>query len=228
VTIAAGTPTGATLAHVDPGPVPADKPDGAEFPVGVLSFDVVLPVGQTTATVEIHLPAGTNPTGYFKQKAGAWVALPSSGPGTYATISGDVVTLHLVDGDGFDTNPVAGVIGDPGAAGVGYQFSGFLAPLTKGSSVKAGSTVPVRWRILDPDGVPVSDPTSFTGLTSAPCAGGPATPIDTTGTNALKYLGGGTWLVNWNPAKSLAGQCRTLSLQLDDGFGARSVDVLVK
>jgi hypothetical protein len=89
--------------------LPAAPSPPAPMPLGLLGFTVTLPAGATTADVEIHLPAGTNPTGYVKLRAGAWVDVTSS-----ATIVGDVVRLHLVDNDALDTNPNVGVIGDPG------------------------------------------------------------------------------------------------------------------
>ena len=56
-----------------------------------------------TADVKVYLPAGSNPDGYLKLQGGAWVDFSS-----HVTIAGDVVTLHLQDGDAFDSRPGAG------------------------------------------------------------------------------------------------------------------------
>jgi len=114
--VAITSPTGTTLSGVSASPVagsPVPPPSGAQFPAGVLGFTVsgVTPGG--TADVTITMPPGSNPNGYFKLQGGVWVDFSS-----HVTIVGDVITLHLQDGDAFDTNPAPGVIGDPGAAAV--------------------------------------------------------------------------------------------------------------
>lgn len=103
-----------------------------------------------------------------------------------------------------------------------FQFSGgFRAPIDNAALnvAKAGKTVPVKWRVLDSEGNPVSDPESFESVTSTgdACDGGPADAVETyAGESGLQYLGDGVWQFNWKTPKSYAGQCRTLVLTLSD------------
>ncbi|MFN8025523.1 MAG: carboxypeptidase-like regulatory domain-containing protein [Acidimicrobiia bacterium] len=115
VTIDTGDPAHCSRTSLATG-VPSGGAPTVDFPVGVLGFEVTLPSGQTTADVTIHLPAGTNPTGYMKLVGNVWTPFTAITIDTSHTVSPhDLVTLHLTDNDGFDTNPAVGVIGDPGA-----------------------------------------------------------------------------------------------------------------
>ncbi len=152
---------------------------------------------------------------------------------TDVTISGDVVTLHLADGATGDADgTVNGVIVDPGVPATGgYTFEGFRSPidnLPKVNSAKAGQAVPVKWRITDGDGNPVSDPTSFVRLrsTGGACASSDTDDVEVyaPGGSGLKYLGNGEWQFNWKTNKTWKGQCRTLVLELADGAVGRTAD----
>jgi len=83
--------------------------------------------------------------------------------------------------------------------------------------------VPVKWRLLDRNGDPVSDPGSVVGLTSTRHDCDTGCPLDTlemaaaAGDSGLQYLGDGYWPYNWKTPKSYAGQCRTMTLELSDG-----------
>jgi hypothetical protein len=201
--------------------MPEGTPPPAQLPLGIFGFTVTLPEGETTADVELVFPTGTNPTGYYKLRGGAWVDFTSN-----VIIDGDRVVLHLVDNDAFDTNPALGVIGDPGGPAVGFQFTGFADPLHDdvANEAKAGTTVPLKWRITDANGIGVSDPASFVSVTSV---GGPcdATGTGATGTfsgrSGLQYLGDGYWQFNWKTPKAYKGHCREVRLNLADGVTGR-------
>ncbi len=230
VTIASpGTTTlqAVTATGVPASPVP---PSGAQFPAGVLGFKVAGVGTGGTADVKVYLPAGSNPTGYLKLRSGAWVDFSS-----HATIVGDVVTLHLQDGDLFDSDSTPGVIGDPGAPVVGYKFSGFRSPidaLPAVNSAKGGQAIPVKWRITTAAGVPVSDLSSFVSLTSSggACGAGATDEVEVyaPGASGLQYVGNGEWQMNWKTEKAWAGQCRTLTLKLADGLGGRTASFKFK
>jgi len=108
-----------------------------------------------------------------------------------------------------------------------YVFSGFDRPVDNQpivNNAKAGSTIPVKWQITDLDGTPISDPASFESLTSYSISCGSFTynPIEeveeqSPGSSGLMYLGDGYWQFNWKTAKSYAGQCRIMVLNLADG-----------
>ena len=107
-----------------------------------------------------------------------------------------------------------------------YTFYGFFAPVDNPpvvNTAKAGQAVPVKWRITDAKGIGVSDPGSFSGLTSnaATCSGwtGYQDPVPevAAGGSGLQYQGNGNWQFNWKTPKEYAGQCRKMILTLDDG-----------
>ncbi|HEX2766115.1 MAG TPA: Ig-like domain-containing protein, partial [Candidatus Limnocylindria bacterium] len=106
-----------------------------------------------------------------------------------------------------------------------YVFEGFFAPIENPSTLnnaKAGQAIPVKWR-LTRDGVPVSDPSSFVALTSRTVYCGSLgtigiDEIETYTTNSgLQYNGDGKWHFNWKTPKSYAGECRIMTLTLNDG-----------
>jgi hypothetical protein len=218
LTIAAPDSTYAITGVTNTGPpyTPA-PPAGASLPVGVLGFSVALPAGTTTADVQVILPTGSSPTSYFKLHGGTWLDYTS-----HASIVGDTVTLHLVDGDAFDADgTVNGVIVDPGfpSTGHGYGFTGFAAPIdnVNANTAKAGQTIALKWRLTDAAGAPVSDPASVTSITSQLCKGGDESKALAPGQSGLQYLGKGNWQFNWKTDKAFKNQCRTLTLTLNDG-----------
>ena len=111
----------------------------------------------------------------------------------------------------------------------GATFGGFTQPVDTSvvNTARAGQTVPMRYRVTDSTGAPVSDPASFAGLKShatSECAGLPSDAVENyTNASGLQYLGDGYWQYNWKIPKSYSGQCRTLTIELADG-GRHSVD----
>lgn len=110
---------------------------------------------------------------------------------------------------------------------INYEFSGFDSPIDNEPVVnvaKAGSTIPVKWRLTDYEGSPISDPSSFASLKShsvpqGEFSGDPSDEIEITGAGAsgLQYLGNGYWQFNWKTLKSYSGTCRVMVLTLSDG-----------
>lgn len=107
-----------------------------------------------------------------------------------------------------------------------YTFSGFFPPmqnLPAMNDAQAGQTIPIKWRIIDAAGAGVTDPLSFTGMTSysvsCPDFAGSSTPVGETaaGRSGLQNMGGGYWQFNWSTPGSYAGSCRVLQLTLKDG-----------
>jgi len=114
---------------------------------------------------------------------------------------------------------------------IAFTFTGFFAPVDNGgvlNKAKAGQAIPVKWRILDARGTPVSDPASFVSLTSSQVAcatltGGSSEVEEyAAGSSGLQYLGDGNWQFNWKTPKSYAGQCRVMRLNLADEAGKAS------
>jgi hypothetical protein len=108
-----------------------------------------------------------------------------------------------------------------------YNFEGFFAPVDNPALVntaKAGSAVPVKWRLTSEDGAVVSDPNSFVGLFSyqVNCGStdGLEAPVETLapGGSDLQYKGNGNWQFNWKTLSSYPrGSCRVMELRLSDG-----------
>ena len=91
------------------------------------------------------------------------------------------------------------------------------------NKANAGQAIPVKWRITDKNGLPISDPPSFINITSyrVDCAsyeGDPTNYVEesTVGSSGLQYIGNGWWQFNWKTSKAYKGQCRTMKLTLDD------------
>jgi hypothetical protein len=110
-------------------------------------------------------------------------------------------------------------------SGLLYGLSGFFQPIDNDNvnSAKAGQSIPAKWRLVDSNGNPVSDPSSFVSLTSQQVNCGsfddPGTDAIETYTNStgLLYQGDGYWQFNWQTPKSYAGQCRVTTVTLADG-----------
>jgi alpha-tubulin suppressor-like RCC1 family protein len=111
-----------------------------------------------------------------------------------------------------------------------YRFTGFFAPVDNRPTVNtanAGRTIPMKYRLVELEGTPVSSPSSFVSFSSAKVNCGTletegADSIETyTGNSGLKYQGDGNWHFNWATSKSYAsssqGPCRVLTLKLADG-----------
>jgi hypothetical protein len=113
------------------------------------------------------------------------------------------------------------------AYSVHYAFDGFYQPIdtldTNGvlNVVKAGQAIPLKWRLTDATGDPV---TSLTGaqitVTGITCTVGATTDqVEQTaaGTSGLQNLGDGNYQLNWKSAMSYAGSCKRLRLDLGEG-----------
>jgi Neocarzinostatin family/Carboxypeptidase regulatory-like domain len=217
------SPEGSTLADVtaiDPGSLPP-PPAGTELPAGVFSFELRdLPLGGS-ATVDVFLPEGTEIDSYLKFQNDAWLEFAE------ATITGNHVSLALVDGGAGDADGVAnGVIVDPGAPAFSpFDFDGFFSPvdnLPTLNSVKAGQAVPVKFSLGGDQGLDI-----FAGdypkSTEIDCSS--TAPVDgveetvTAGGSSLSYdAATDTYTYVWKTSKSwAAGSCRQLVLELSDG-----------
>jgi hypothetical protein len=108
-------------------------------------------------------------------------------------------------------------------------FTGFSQPIDMAARniAKAGQTIPVKWRMTDANGVPVSDPASFVNLQSqtGSCeAGVPSDAVETySASSGLQYLGDGYWQFNWKTPKSYAGKCRSMYVEFQGGLTSPTV-----
>jgi Neocarzinostatin family/Carboxypeptidase regulatory-like domain len=219
-----GSPEGSTLADVtaiDPESLPP-PPAGTELPAGVFSFEVRGLEAGEAATVDVFLPDGTESDSYLKFQNDVWLEFAG------ATITGNHVSLVLVDGGAGDGDGVAnGVIVDPGAPAVSpFAFSGFFSPVDNLPTlnwVKAGQAVPVKFSLGGDQGLDifaVGSPRSeridcessapIDGVEETMTAGGSGLSYDAT-TDTYTYV--------WKTSKNWApGTCRQLVLELSDGL----------
>ncbi len=105
-----------------------------------------------------------------------------------------------------------------------WDFVGFESPVDNDgvlNVVKAGRAVPLKWRILDAAGAPVTDldDARVTVVSLACSAGSSADQLEelAAGGSALQNLGDGYYQLNWKTPKSYANSCKTLRLDIGDG-----------
>ncbi|CAN5578613.1 hypothetical protein BH23CHL2_BH23CHL2_18370 [soil metagenome] len=105
---------------------------------------------------------------------------------------------------------------------VAYAFSGFSAPVDSLALnvARAGQAIPLKWRITDAHGVPVTTLASVAvSVASLSCdAGQTSNQVDeeAAGSSGLQNLGDGYYQFNWKTPKTYAGSCKTLKLALGD------------
>lgn len=102
-----------------------------------------------------------------------------------------------------------------------YGFVGFEPPVTTGTPnvAKAGQTIPLKFKITDHAGSPVTDLTdvAVTSVTCGPGAPGDQTEEHSSGGSGLQNLGDGRYQFNWKTPKTYAGSCKTMQLRLGEG-----------
>lgn len=117
---------GTTLTDVQSGgnPSPDDVPEGVEFPAGFVSFTVqgLAPGAAIEVQLILHVPEGTAINSYYKHgptpdnPTPHWYDFNFDGTSGVTSITGNVITMTLVDGQRGDADLTAnGTIVDPGA-----------------------------------------------------------------------------------------------------------------
>ncbi len=158
--------------------------------------------------------------------AGTVYAVTATGPSGYATTYGaacngvmglgEAVTCVVTHDDQVAAPPPAE-----------FVFGGFVPPLRpwpEATSIRAGSALPVKWRLNSADGSPVADPASFDSLHLLP--GACATPVVATpvelyggGPDVTYEVGDGSaphWQYTLKTGRDWSG-CGILELRLADG-----------
>jgi hypothetical protein len=110
------------------------------------------------------------------------------------------------------------------AYSVGFQFSGLFAPIDKPNIMnvsKAGQAIPLKWRLLDANGVPVTTLTSvIVKVTDMSCSLGATTDLIeeyAAGASGLQNLGNGNYLFAWKTPTSYVNSCKSVGLDLGEG-----------
>ncbi len=109
---------------------------------------------------------------------------------------------------------------------VTFLFTGFSSPVDNPSVMniaKAGQTIPLKFRITDANGNPI---TNLTGVTvtavSLSCSAGTTTDLIeeyAAGNSGLQNLGNGYYQWNWKTPTTYANSCKTMKLNLGEGAG---------
>jgi hypothetical protein len=107
---------------------------------------------------------------------------------------------------------------------VAYDFMGFGAPIDNNGVLnvaKAGQTIPLKWRLLDAAGNPVTTLSSVTvRVQDLNCSAGSTTDqIEeyASGSSGLQNLGAGYYQFNWKTPTTYAPSCKTMHLDLGEG-----------
>jgi hypothetical protein len=164
-------------------------------------------VGAVVVTLPGRLVTVSIPPG-----ARATVETTAGGSFTVTGVSGGTVTVTV---DGTATQIAAG----GSLSGWSWDFTGFLKPLDNPlNSVKAGSTVQLKWILKDGSGTPVSTLSRAVLRTRAvPCTTLAATGPVVKQTTSFAYLGNGLYQLNWTTRKTDANTCAKLMLDIGDG-----------
>lgn len=192
-----------------------------------IRYTVIEPADTIDPTITITSPTAT--TYLLNQSVAADYACSDAGGVT--TCSGPVLDGAQIDtasvGSKSFTVDAEDNAGNTASATVSYSvragFAGFQQPIDNSALnvAKAGKAVPVKWRIVDADGTPVTSwPTATLTATSLSCSlGSSPDQIEeyAPGASGLQNLGDGYYQFNWATPKSYANSCKTLHLALGDG-----------
>lgn len=121
-------------------------------------------------------------------------------------------------------------VGNPGSSScgytVGYSFSGFFAPVDRPNTMnvsKASQAIPLKWRLTDALGRPITDVTSVTvqsvGIPCGAYTGQDVIEEYAAGSSGLQNLGDGNYQFNWKTPANYAGTCKSIALTFGAGGG---------
>ena len=225
-----GTPTSVTC----------DPASGTTFGLGVTTVTCSssdargnTATGSFTITVQDTTPPVVTVTGVAQGATYLLGKVPVAGCSASDAVSGVAVqpTVAITGGAGDGVGSFtatcsgaqdgAGNVTPPVSAtyNVGYAFGGFLPPA--GNPAKAGSTIPLKWALLDGSGHIVGSLASIISLQVAPSdcvtVGPPAQNAAATGGTTLRFdPASGQFHFNWS-TKGMTPGCYGVLLGLDDG-----------
>jgi hypothetical protein len=109
---------------------------------------------------------------------------------------------------------------------VGYSFAGFFAPVDRPNTMnvsKAGQAIPLKWRLTDALGHPITNLTSVS-VQAVDLSCGLGTTTDqieeyAAGASGLQNLGDGNYQFNWKTPAGYAGSCKSIALAFGAGGG---------
>jgi hypothetical protein len=133
-----------------------------------------------------------------------------------SSVGAKTVTCSAVDGAGNSTSASA-------AYSVVYRFDGFFPPVDNPpvlNVARAGRKIPLRWRLTDANGAPITNLANVTVTVATRACGLHVTRdvIETyaTGAPGLRNHGNGYYQFNWKAPAAYARSCKTLWLDLGE------------
>jgi hypothetical protein len=180
----------------------------------------------TPPTVTCATPAPSFLLNQAPANVTATVSDGTSGP-VSSSVSAAADTSS-VGGDKSVTLNGADIAGNTNSASCSYSvtfgFTGFFSPVdnpTVMNAAKAGQAIPLKWRLVDANDVPVTNLSSASlTVASLTCAAGTTTDAVeeyAAGSSGLQNLGDGYYQFNWKTPTSYASSCKTLRLDLGEG-----------
>jgi hypothetical protein len=147
------------------------------------------------------------------------VASASCDPLDTSSVGAKTVTCTATDRAG---NTASALV----AYNVIYNFSGFTSPVDNPptlNTANSGQAIPLKWRITDANGVPVTNLANVTvKVVGFACSLGttPDLPQESaSGNSGLQNQGNGNYQFNWKTPKTYANSCKTMKLDLGEGPG---------
>ncbi|MBA3658710.1 MAG: PxKF domain-containing protein, partial [Gemmatimonadales bacterium] len=206
------------VANVKPTIASLTRPDGTPLPTtvivaGTLSIRTTFsdPASNDTHGAEIDCGTGT-----YTPIASS-VTSPFAAACTFATVGPKTISVRVTDDDGgYDiaTHSIT----------VKYNFDGFNAPVDRPNTMnvsKAGQAIPLKWRLTDANGAPVTNVVAVTiRAKDQSCAAGTTTDLleeYASGASGLQNLGNGNYQFNWKTPAIYAGSCKSIELVFGAG-----------
>jgi hypothetical protein len=179
--------------------------------------DATAPTLAPTVAPAVVLLNGTATAAAGAADATSGVTLAACDPAATTTVGARTVRCTATDAAGNTAAATAPYT-------VTYRFAGFEAPVANGGTLnlaRAGLVIPLRWRLTDAAGAPV------TTLTAAAVATAPILCPNGGGTNNIKTGASrrrpcatwatGVYQLDWQSPRDLANGCHTLRLDLGEG-----------
>jgi hypothetical protein len=178
------------------------------------------------ATVSVVSPGAGTPTGsveFFDGASSLGTSPLNNGNATFST-SALSAGNHAVKAAYSGDTSFAGSSGSL-TQKVWYNFSGFLAPLSKSTS-NLGSTIPIKWQLKDYKGDFIDDLNTVRSLLVGPVGGQLAAPTANGGTVLRNDTASNQYIFNWKTTGLKTGNY-TISLCLSDGT-VQTTQVMLK
>jgi hypothetical protein len=212
-----------TVINVKPSVATITKSDGTPLPTTIIvagTLNLKVPFGDpgSNDTQKAQIDCGEG-AGYVNVNSGNNVTTGFLTACTFATVGVKTVKVKVADDDGFYDEKSFGLT-------IKYNFDGFYAPVDRPNTMnvsKAGQAIPLKWRLTDANGAPITDLAAVTiQAKDQSCSLGVTTDQleeYAAGSSGLQNLGNGNYQFNWKTPSTYTGSCKSIMLV----FGAGAV-----